>query len=118
MGLLDTSSPRSELASATVPAATPLEATRLRDISPQRWRPWIAAVLQTGVNLGVLFGALVYYIISHHGFSNRSVFLVGVLPALLVFWIRRAVPESPEWTSAKLREGYVHPRIVDLFQSS
>jgi MFS family permease len=27
----------------------------------------------------------------------RAVFFVGVLPALVVFWIRRGVPESPLW---------------------
>ena len=33
----------------------------------------------------------------------RCLFLVGVLPALLVFWIRRAVPETEEWRAAKAR---------------
>jgi hypothetical protein len=32
-------------------------------------------------------------------FGWRAVFFVGVLPALLVFWIRRDVPESPIWLS-------------------
>ena len=32
---------------------------------------------------------------------NRTVFLVGMLPALLVLWIRRAVPEPAEWHAAK-----------------
>jgi MFS family permease len=30
-------------------------------------------------------------------FGWRAVFFVGVLPALIVFWIRRDVPESPIW---------------------
>jgi len=30
-------------------------------------------------------------------FGWRAVFFVGVLPALVVFWIRRGVPESPLW---------------------
>jgi MFS family permease len=30
-------------------------------------------------------------------FGWRAVFFVGVLPALAVFWIRRAVPEPPIW---------------------
>jgi hypothetical protein len=32
---------------------------------------------------------------------SRFVFLVGVLPALVVFWIRSAVPEPEEWRRAK-----------------
>ena len=31
----------------------------------------------------------------------RGVFGVGILPALLTFWIRRKVPKSPEWTNAQ-----------------
>jgi MFS family permease len=31
------------------------------------------------------------------GFGWRAVFFVGVLPALVVFWIRRDVPESEVW---------------------
>ena len=34
-----------------------------------------------------------------------SVFLVGILPALLVVWIRRAVPEPEEWHAAKAQAG-------------
>jgi len=40
---------------------------------------------------------------------------VGVLPALLVFWIRRAVPESDEWQSAKTAAAGQQTRISDLF---
>src|SRR4029079_916117 len=47
---------------------------------------------------------------------NRSVFLVGVLPALLVLWIRRAVTETEEWQAAKLQAGYQEPAVADLFR--
>src|SRR6516165_10065006 len=30
-------------------------------------------------------------------------FMIGVLPALLVFYIRRSVPESPSWRSTTAR---------------
>jgi len=30
-------------------------------------------------------------------------FLIGVLPALLVFWIRRNIPESPRWEESDRR---------------
>jgi MFS family permease len=73
----------------------------LAETWPRRWRPWIAAVLQTGVNLGVLLACLSYYLFTVAGSPPRFVFLVGVLPALLVFWIRRAVPEPEEWRAAK-----------------
>jgi MFS family permease len=47
----------------------------------------------------------------------RTVFLVGVLPAFLVFWIRRAVPESEEWRTAQDRS-IARPGVLDLFRGS
>src|SRR5205085_2257308 len=34
-------------------------------------------------------------------FYPRCVFLVGIVPALLVFWLRRNVPETAEWKAAQ-----------------
>src|SRR5256885_5753007 len=36
----------------------------LSETWPRRWRPWIAAVLQTGVNIGVLLAALTVYLLA------------------------------------------------------
>ena len=71
----------------------------LSETWPRRWRPWVAAVLQTGVNVGILVAGLANFILA--AAPPRYLFLVGVLPALLVLWIRRAVPEPEEWRSAK-----------------
>jgi len=38
------------------------------------------------------------------------------LPALIVLWIRRAVPEPAEWHEAKSRAQSDHPSFVELFQ--
>src|SRR5439155_26304048 len=46
----------------------------------------------------------------------RYLFLVGVVPALLVFWIRRAVPEPAEWRAAKEDAHQSEPRLSDLFR--
>ncbi len=86
----------------------------LAETWPSRWRPWIAAVLQTGVNLGVLLACLTSYLMADQ--NPRYVFLVGVLPALVVFWIRRNVPEPEEWQQAKARAGHAQPRITELFR--
>ena len=42
---------------------------------------WIAAVLQSGVNIGILVAVLAHAILARA--PHRSLFLVGVLPALL-----------------------------------
>lgn len=86
----------------------------LSETWPRRWRAWIAAVLQTGVNIGVLLACLAVFVLAK--FPERSVFLVGVLPALLVFWIRRSVPEPAEWHKAMSAAGNQVPGIGDLFR--
>jgi len=83
----------------------------LSETWPRRWRPWIAAVLQTGVNIGVLLAALTVYFLADA--PPRYVFLVGIVPALLVFWIRRSVPEPEEWVVARRAEARA-ARVGDL----
>ena len=89
-------------------------ASLLSETWPRRWRPWMAAVLQTGVNLGVMLAGVAMFLLAD--FSSRYVFLVGVLPAFLVLWIRRAVPEPEEWQGAKQRSAAAEPVFLDLFR--
>src|SRR5512147_3157585 len=89
-------------------------ASLLSETWPRRWRPWIAAVLQSGVNVGVLGAGLANYVLA--AAPPRYLFLVGVLPALIVLWIRRAVPEPAEWRAAKERAHHHEPGVRDLFR--
>lgn len=100
-------------------------AALLSETWPKSWRPWIAAVLQTGVNVGIILAGVTLYLMS--GLPPRYVFLVGVLPAFIVLWIRRAVPEPEEWHAAKraaasaaaaggARAAGDEPGIANLFQ--
>src|SRR5436305_7936930 len=89
-------------------------ASLLSETWPRRGRPWMAAVLQTGVNLGVMLAGLANFLLA--GFPPRTVFLVGVLPALLVLWIRRAVPEPEEWQGAKRLSAHAQPGFLELFR--
>src|SRR5256885_2926224 len=73
-------------------------ASLLAETWPPRWRPWLAATLQSAVNCGVLLACLSGWLLSHA--PHRTIFLVGVLPALIVLWIRRAVPEPEVWAEA------------------
>lgn len=91
-------------------------ASLLSETWPRRWRPWVAAVLQTGVNVGVLGAGLANFIMASA--PPRWLFLVGILPALLVFWIRRAVPETEEWVSAKQQAHHQEPRVRELFRGA
>jgi predicted MFS family arabinose efflux permease len=93
-------------------------ASLLTETWPRAWRPWLAAVLQTGVNVGVLGGALIVALLTlvlpPHG--ERYVFLVGVIPALLVFWIRRHVPEPETWRRAEESVHHRNPGAGELFR--
>jgi MFS family permease len=89
-------------------------ATLLSETWPRKWRPWIAAVLQSGVNVGVIAAMIAGYLLS--GFEHRTVFLVGIVPALIVVWIRRSVPEPQEWREARGRQQSDRPGVLDLFR--
>jgi MFS family permease len=86
--------------------------TLLAETWPKRWRPWTAAVLQTGVNIGVIAACVAGVLLG--GSHPKWIFLLGVLPALLVFYIRRHVPEPKTWAAA--REGQKNPSVLDLFR--
>jgi len=88
-------------------------ASLLSESWPRQWRPWIAAVLQTGVNVGVLAAGLANSVLA--AAPPRCLFLVGVLPALLVLWIRRAVPETDAWQTAKKQAVHNEPKLYHLF---
>ena len=68
------------------------------------------------MNLGVLLATFAgFLILTVAEWPNRAVFLVGILPALLVLWIRRAVPEPEEWHAARELEGEA-PEFAALFR--
>ena len=92
-------------------------ASLLAETWPASWRPWLSAVLQTAVNLGILVAAGLVALLSYlpHPPSERWVFLIGVAPALMVFWIRAQVPESEAWTKAE-SETTRQPGLRDLFR--
>ena len=89
-------------------------ASLISETWPKPGRPWLAAVLQCGVNVGILGAGLANFLMA--GAPPKYLFLVGVLPALLVFWIRRAVPEPEEWHAARAQAQHHQPGIADLFR--
>ncbi|ANB72119.1 sugar transporter [Paraburkholderia phytofirmans OLGA172] len=63
---------------------------------PPKSRGVMSGILQAGYPSGYLLAALVFGLL-HDLIGWRGMFMVGVLPALLVLFIRRNVPESPAW---------------------
>jgi MFS transporter, SHS family, lactate transporter len=69
---------------------------------PAAWRGFVSGLLQSGYSVGYLLAALLYGV----GFSTlgwRGLFIVTLLPALLVLYIRRNVAESPGWSPPDAR---------------
>jgi len=64
---------------------------------PPHARGFVSGLLQSGYPTGYLLASIVYGLLFPI-IGWRGMFMVGVLPALLVFYIRRNVPESPSWS--------------------
>ena len=65
---------------------------------PARWRGPVSGLLQAGYPSGYFLATLLYRVAyGHHWVGWRGMFMLGAVPALLVFYIRRNVPESPDW---------------------
>ncbi len=82
-------------------------ASLLSETWPKSWRPWIAATLQSAVNCGVLLACGAGFLLSDR--APHWIFLVGILPALITLWIRRAVPETEEWEHARTQSTQAKP---------
>ena len=63
---------------------------------PPHARGFVSGLLQSGYPSGYFVASLVYAVL-FPVIGWRGMFMVGVLPALLVLYIRRNVPESPSW---------------------
>jgi len=71
----------------------------------ETWRPEhrgkALGLMQSAYAIGEAIAALVVALVLPN-FGWRAVFLVGVLPALLVFWIQSSVPEPALWRDRRM----------------
>src|ERR1700676_431288 len=70
---------------------------------PLHARGFVSGLLQSGYPTGYFLASIVYGALFPI-IGWRGMFMVGVLPALLVLYIRRTVPESPSWNRAAVAE--------------
>ena len=66
---------------------------------PAAWRGRALGIVQSSWAVGYALSALVAGVILAHA-SWRWVFFAGIVPAVLVLWIQRHVPEPPLWERA------------------
>jgi SHS family lactate transporter-like MFS transporter len=63
---------------------------------PPHARGFVSGLLQSGYPFGYFLASIVYGLLFQY-IGWRGMFMIGVIPALLVLYIRRSVPESPSW---------------------
>jgi SHS family lactate transporter-like MFS transporter len=71
---------------------------------PPKARGIVSGILQQGYAVGNLLAALLYWTL-YDRLGWRGMFIVGVLPALLVLYLRLHVKESPVWEAARPTKG-------------
>ena len=63
-----------------------------------------AGLFQCGFGIGFFLASLVWLFVSATGAGAwRTMYLIGVLPALLTLWIRKSIPESTLWEEESKR---------------
>lgn len=109
----------------------------VREVFPRGREALLAACIGAAANVGILLTALLGLWLGHVSGAMRDVlshvltpqqvsffmgadnsgwrllFLVGALPALMTFFIRRHVPESQRWKEAAATEP--RPRVTEIF---
>ena len=79
-----------------------LGASLTMETIPAKSRGLASGILQEGYACGFLLASIVYGLLFDR-IGWRGMFMVGVLPALLVLYIRRNVEESPAWHRMRSR---------------
>jgi len=82
---------------------------------PAKARGAVSGLLQEGYAAGYLIGGVCYLLLFDH-VGWRGMFAIGVLPALLVLYIRRHVPESPVWANATADAAKPRPGLVETMR--
>lgn len=98
------------------------------EVFPKRARAWSLAIFHASSVFGTLLAAVAgAFLVVNPALGGPDVrwrwaFVVGVLPALLVLWIRMSLKEPEEWKAAKAQaaggSGPQMGRLSELFQGT
>jgi SHS family lactate transporter-like MFS transporter len=67
----------------------------MESVKPEA-RGFVSGLLQSGYPTGYLLASIVYALF-YAQIGWRGLFMIGIIPALLILYIRKNVPESPGW---------------------
>jgi MFS family permease len=93
-------------------------ASIVSELWPDHARGKGGGMLQAGAGLGSILASCVWLVLTSDSMGAwlgtsgpsawRYLYLIGVLPALVVLWMRRNIPESPRWEEANERRRAAH----------
>jgi MFS family permease len=73
-------------------------ASIVSELWPDKARGRGVGLMQSGLGIGFFLASFAWLFVGAMGPNAwRYMFLIGVLPALLTLWVRRAIPESERW---------------------
>jgi len=83
----------------------PIDLTVVSEMTPTKVRGTLTSSISLFMPVGAFVAAFTSLLLSQR-LGWRGMFLLGVLPALIAYLIRRRVPESPRWlaSSGRIRE--------------
>ena len=93
-------------------------AVLMGEVIRDKYRGRGVGFVQTGAAFGPGLAALVYaglYAVLPEAIAWRTLFWVGILPALLVLWIRRSIPESAAYEAR--RDSSPRPGVAHLLSA-
>jgi MFS family permease len=92
-------------------------ATLVAETWPSAWRGRAMGIVQSSWAVGYALAAVIAGVVLARA-NWRWVFFIGVVPALLVFWIQHDVPEPQLWTSQKQTGGGDELRLPAMWRSA
>jgi len=72
------------------------------EVWDQKHRPILAGLIGAAANVGIVIVGLIGALIRVNNTNWRLFAIIGAAPALLTFFIRLFVPESPKWKQAQM----------------
>ncbi len=85
----------------------------LGEFWPPATRGRAASVLQSAIGFGLLMASGIWLVVAPLGAASwRYMFLIGVLPALSVLWIRTGVRDPDLWLAARERRRLARQRVA------
>jgi SHS family lactate transporter-like MFS transporter len=82
----------------------------MESVKPES-RGFVSGLLQSGYPTGYLLASIAYGLF-YATIGWRGMFMLSFVPAVLIFYIRRSVPESPGWTPVEKPAAIVGPELA------